>query len=92
MIEKVKQQPYVTFVGVPGSGKTATARHIALILEEEGYEILPIKKIEFIETFCDPDNPQVFLFDDVVGVYGFDMKEFDTISRYEDSFINPTMH
>lgn len=92
MIEKVKQQPYVTFVGVPGSGKTATARHIALILEEEGYEILPIKKIEFIETFCDPDNPQVFLLDDVVGVYGFDMKEFDTISRYEDSFINPTMH
>lgn len=75
MIEKVKQQPYVTFVGVPGSGKTATARHIALILEEEGYEILPIKKIKLIEDFCDLHNPQVFLVDDVVGVHGFGMKE-----------------
>lgn len=91
MIEKVKQQSYVTFVGVPGSGKTATARHIALKLEEEGYEILPIKKVEFIETFCDPNNPQVFLLDDVVGIYGFDMKEFDNMSRYEDRFIKPTM-
>lgn len=91
MLEKVKQQSYVTFVGVPGSGKTVTARHIALKLEEEGYEILPIKKVEFIETFCDPNNPQVFLLDDVVGIYGFDMKEFDTMSRYEDRFIKPTM-
>nr|XP_034321965.1 uncharacterized protein LOC105336698 isoform X2 [Crassostrea gigas] len=36
MLEKVKSQPYVMFVGVPGSGKTATARHIALVLQGEG--------------------------------------------------------
>lgn len=34
----------------------------------------------------------MFFFDDVVGVYGFDMKEFDIISRYEDSFINFIMY
>lgn len=42
MLVKARNQPFVTFVGVPGSGKTATARHIALILQKEGYEILPI--------------------------------------------------
>lgn len=31
MLEKVRNHSFVTFVGVPGSGKTATARHIALI-------------------------------------------------------------
>lgn len=33
MLEQVKKQSFVTFVGVPGSGKTATVRHIALISE-----------------------------------------------------------
>lgn len=36
MLEKVRSQSYVMFVGVPGSGKTATARHIALVLQGEG--------------------------------------------------------
>lgn len=34
MLEQVKKQSFVTFVGVPGSGKTATVRHIALILQK----------------------------------------------------------
>lgn len=57
MLDKVKKQSYVTFVGIPGSGKSATARHIALQLQEEGYEILPIREIRDIETYCDPRNP-----------------------------------
>lgn len=39
MLDQVRTHPYVTFVGVPGSGKTATTRHIALILQRDGYEI-----------------------------------------------------
>lgn len=59
MLEQVRNQPYVTFVGVPGSGKTATVRHIALILQKEGYEILPTVDKNKIEDYCDPQNPQV---------------------------------
>lgn len=36
MLKKVRNQPFVTFVGVPGLRKTATARHIAHILQTEG--------------------------------------------------------
>lgn len=91
MMEKVRNQSFVTFIGVPGSGKTATARHIALILQEEGYEILPIKSIKDVETFCDPHNPQVFVFDDMLGVFGFDMGDLSTLKRHEDTLVSPQM-
>lgn len=91
MLKKVRNQPFVTFVGVPGSGKTATARHIALILEAEGYEILPIKEIRNIETYCDSNSPQVCLIDDVLGVFGLNMNMFNMLTRYQDKIINPTM-
>lgn len=45
MLKKVKQQSHVIFVGVPGSGKTATVRHIALLLQREGYDIYQLKKL-----------------------------------------------
>lgn len=54
MLVKARNQPFVTFVGVPGSGKTATARHIALILQKEGYETR--SKITVIHT-----NPKFLL-------------------------------
>lgn len=92
MINKVKQQPFVMFVGVPGSGKTATTRHIALMLQEkDGYGILPTKDIKDIETYCDPHNPQVFLIDDALGVFGFDMKEFEKLTMYKDRLNKPSM-
>lgn len=91
MLDQVRNQPYVTIVGVPGSGKTATARHIALTLEREGYEILPIKDKNKLEDYCDPRNPQVFFLDDVLGVFGLDMAEFNTLRKYEDNIMNPVM-
>lgn len=91
MLKKVRNQPFVTFVGALGSGKTATARHIALILQAEGYEILPINEIKTIETFCDPNNPQVFLIDNVLGVYILDKSRFNMLMMYHDQIMNPSM-
>lgn len=91
MLEKVWDQPFMTFVGAPGSGKTATARHIALKLQEKGYKILPIKDICHIETYCDPHNPQVFVIDDVLGSLGFDMSAYFILDRYSDKINSPTM-
>lgn len=91
MLDQVRNQPYVTFVGVPGSGKTAIARHIALKLEMEGYELLPIIDKNKLEDYCDPRNPQVFLLDDVLGVFGLDMAEYNTLCKYEDNLMNPVM-
>jgi tRNA uridine 5-carbamoylmethylation protein Kti12 len=51
-----------------GSGKTATARHIALQLERKGWEVVPVYKIEEIIQYCDRDHEQVFILDDVLGI------------------------
>lgn len=80
----------MTFVGVPGSGKTATVRHIALILQKEGYEILPTADKNKIEDYCDPQNPQVFVINDVLGLYVLERAELKTLERYRDRLIKPT--
>lgn len=91
MLVKAKNQPFVTFVGVPGSGKTATARHIALILQKEGYEILPIADKNKIEDYCDPHKPQVFVINDVIGEFGLKMEELNALNKYQDRLRKPTM-
>lgn len=91
MLKQVRDQPYVTFVGARGSGKTATARHIALILQQEGYQCLPITESSKIEEYCDPEIPQVFVIDDVVGFLGFDWSSFSTLTKYKETLINPSM-
>lgn len=89
MLKQVRKQPYVTFVGVPGSGKTATVRHIALILQAEGYEICPIKEINKVEDYCNQSIPQVFIIDDVLGVFGLNEIELQMINKYSERLTNP---
>ncbi|XP_062612791.1 rabankyrin-5-like [Saccostrea cucullata] len=83
MLNKVRGQPYMTFVGVPGSGKSATIHHIALILQDEGHEVIPIIEISEIYRYCDSHNPQVFVIDDVVGVLGLQKQKLETLVDYE---------
>lgn len=87
MLQKVRNHHFVTFVGSPGSGKSATARHIALILKKEGYSILPVKEIEKIESYCDR-NPQVFVIDDVLGVSGLAEEKFHNLIDYQNRLAN----
>ncbi|XP_056016411.1 uncharacterized protein LOC125675984 [Ostrea edulis] len=91
VMQKVRNQPYVTFVGVPGSGKSATAHHIALKLQEEGYEVVPAKDIRKLEDYGDPRNPQVFVIDDVVGVFGLQKTNLDVLTNYEKKITQPLM-
>lgn len=61
MLEQVKKQSFVTIVGVPGSGKTATVRHIALILQKEGYEIYQLETYETWKLFAIQRNHKFLL-------------------------------
>jgi KaiC/GvpD/RAD55 family RecA-like ATPase len=91
-MKKVRDQPCVTFVGVPGSGKSATAHHIALKLqEEEGYEIVPTKDVKKMEDYGSPRNPQIFVIDDVVGVYGLQKTKLDMLTDYKEKITQPCM-
>ncbi|XP_056000523.1 uncharacterized protein LOC125653783 isoform X2 [Ostrea edulis] len=91
VMQKVRNQTYVTFVGVPGSGKSATAHHIALKLQEEGYEVVPVDEIREIKQYCDTKNPQVFVIDDVVGVFGLQKTKLDMLIDYGQKITQPCM-
>jgi nucleoside-triphosphatase THEP1 len=45
----VQSENYITIIGGPGSGKTATVRHIALKLEKQGWEVVPVCRLEEIK-------------------------------------------
>ncbi|XP_061190483.1 uncharacterized protein LOC133198405 [Saccostrea echinata] len=82
MLKRVRQQPYVTFVGVPGSGKSATVQHIALKLQKEGYEVVPVLDFRDLRQYCDPHNPQVFVINDVIGVLGVQKVKLESFLEY----------
>ena len=65
VLNMVKSKNYMTIIGGPGSGKTATAHHIALQLEEQGWEVVPVCRLEEIIQYGDRDHKQVFVLDDV---------------------------
>lgn len=89
MYEQVRQNTFTTFIGSSGSGKTATARHIALKLHaEEGYEIVPIRNIKDFESLYYSSSRQVFVFDDVFGVFGLQMEKYYLFKDYEDRLDN----
>ena len=67
-LKMVQSENCMTIIGGPGSGKTATARHIALQLEEQGWEIVPVCRLEEIIQYGDRDHKQVFVLDDVLGI------------------------
>lgn len=92
MFRKVRNQSYITFVGTPGSGKSATAHHIALKLQDEdGYEILPIVDLKDIQDYCDPCNKQVFVIDDVIGEFGFDTNKLNRLEDFKKKITSPIM-
>ena len=53
------------------SRKTATARHVALQLQNEhAFEIVPVDDISEIKLYGNPKCKQLFILDDVFGVFG----------------------
>jgi broad-specificity NMP kinase len=74
----------VIIIGGPGSGKTATARHIALQLEKQRWEVVPVFKLEDIIEYGDKDHEQVFVLDDVLGIFAVDMNVYHYISNHKE--------
>ncbi|CAG2243668.1 recD [Mytilus edulis] len=85
--EEAKKHHIVTFIGGPGSGKTATARHIALLFERLGWEVVPICKEEEILRYGNCHIRQVFLLDDILGSFAVDMSRFNNIVSCEINII-----
>ncbi|VDI02123.1 Hypothetical predicted protein [Mytilus galloprovincialis] len=81
VVAAIKNHSCVTIIGSPGSGKTATSQHVALIYRKQGYQLVPIDTPEQIITYGDPNKKQIFVYDDILGVFGVDHDKVDKLER-----------
>ena len=83
-LKMVMAKKYMTIIGGPGSGKTATARHIALQLEEQEWEVVPVCRLKEIIKYGDRHHKQVFVLDDVLGIFAVKM---DHMINYQENIV-----
>ncbi|VDH98877.1 Hypothetical predicted protein [Mytilus galloprovincialis] len=84
----IKEKSCVTITASSGVGKTATLRHVALQMADEGYDVLLVNDPGDIVKFYNPKQKTLFVIDDLCGNYSFsqiDMKIWEpVIKRLED--------
>jgi len=67
-LEKLEKLGTVIITGAPGIGKTTLANHLILHYVERGFTLLQIAdEIREAEAAFDPDEKQIFYFDDFLG-------------------------
>lgn len=83
----VQSSSVVGLVGGPGCGKTATARHIALKYGEQEWEVVPAFKVEDILHYADVERKQIFLIDDIFGIFAVDMSMYNNVNNLREGII-----
>ncbi|CAC5387408.1 ANKRD50 [Mytilus coruscus] len=92
VLNMVQSTNAVIIIGGPGSGKTVTARSIALHLQEEGWEVVPVFKPEEINDYRNKRIKQLFVLDDFVGTFSLDLSLYDKIVQYITSMFPSEKH
>lgn len=64
----IRKSNMVIIIGSNGAGKTATARHCALNLQGEGWNVFPILDVGEIMQHHDANAKQIFVLDDPIGI------------------------
>ena len=86
ILDKVQSQQITTTIGSPGSGKTTTAHHLALRLQTDcEFEIVPVDDIAEVKQYGHPNCKQLFILDDVIGVWGFKQEDLGNLDKYSKS-------
>ncbi|XP_062585884.1 uncharacterized protein LOC134247557 [Saccostrea cucullata] len=72
--EKLKRHNLITVVGNSGSGKSAIIQHIALIMKERGWNVMPVDKVKEIKKICSSkvSDRILFVFNDPLGKESLD--------------------
>ncbi|XP_076108013.1 uncharacterized protein LOC143076203 isoform X2 [Mytilus galloprovincialis] len=92
----VTENSVTVIAGSSGMGKTATSHQIALHLQQhEGYQILPISDPKDIEKYYTNGLAQIFVFDNLCGVFNVDqhlINSWDRVSSQIARFCKENKH
>ncbi|XP_076080155.1 uncharacterized protein LOC143050940 [Mytilus galloprovincialis] len=67
----------LTLTAPSGVGKSFIARHTALLLQKDGYKIIPVNKPDDIRNYYQPGKQTVFVVDDICGNFTANQQQID---------------
>ncbi|CAC5415938.1 unnamed protein product [Mytilus coruscus] len=82
VLKCIQENSCVTITATSGVGKTATLQYVALVMDDEGYDVLPVTNAHDIVNFYNPNQKTLFVMDDFCGTYS--INQFDLHSMESD--------
>ncbi|CAC5401128.1 unnamed protein product [Mytilus coruscus] len=82
VLKSIKENSCVTITASSGVGKTATLRHVASQMSDEGYDVLLVTDPGDIVKYYNPKQKTLFVIDDLCGNYSLnqtDMKVWEPV-------------
>ncbi|XP_071145116.1 uncharacterized protein [Mytilus edulis] len=77
VLKCIKENGCVVVTASSGSGKSSLVRHVALQMQNEGYEILPVSNSKEIIEWYNPIKKILFVVDDFCGTYSLNPMKFE---------------
>ncbi|CAC5406480.1 unnamed protein product [Mytilus coruscus] len=77
VMECLNDNSCLTLTAPSGVGKSFIARHTALLLKKEGYNIIPVDLPSDIKTYYQPGKKTVFIVDDICGNFTANQQQID---------------
>ncbi|XP_076084414.1 uncharacterized protein LOC143055160 [Mytilus galloprovincialis] len=77
VMERLQNSSCLTLTAPSGVGKTFIARHVALLLQKEGYNIIPVYTPTDIRTYYQHGKQTVFIIDDICGNFTANQQQID---------------
>ncbi|XP_052088611.1 ankyrin-3-like [Mytilus californianus] len=77
IFELIAKKSCVTVIASSGVGKTSAIRHIALLMAEKDYDILPVSDPYDIINFYNKNRKSLFVIDDICGTFSLDIEQLE---------------
>ncbi|XP_076083588.1 uncharacterized protein LOC143054462 isoform X2 [Mytilus galloprovincialis] len=77
VMEQLQDNSCLTLTAPSGVGKSFIARHTALLLKKEGYNIIPVYSPTDIRDYYQPGKQTVFIVDDICGNFTANQQQID---------------
>ncbi|XP_063405734.1 uncharacterized protein LOC134689698 [Mytilus trossulus] len=77
VMKSLRNNSCLTLTAPSGVGKTFIARHMALVLKNIGFNIIPVELPVDIKNYYQPGKKTVFIVDDICGNYTANQQQID---------------
>ncbi|XP_076083279.1 uncharacterized protein LOC143054234 [Mytilus galloprovincialis] len=77
VMEQLQDNSCLTLTAPSGVGKSFIARHTALLLKKEGYNIIPVYSPTDIRDYYQPGKQTVFIVDDICGNFTANQQQIE---------------